>query len=414
MRHFFTTSLIAVVAFGLAFSSGYVYGRSDASVRSGPVAAVLAPLDRLVPASAASADSVLTSEENARFRIFWETWKIVEREFLERANIDRQKLIYGAIKGMVDAVGDPYTAYLTPANRELADTDLRGSFDGVGVQVDLRDGKLTVISPIDGSPAHKAGVRPGDVITHADDKSLAGKTLQDTVLLIRGPRGTTVTLRVTREGIKDPLSFELTRAEIRLESVRSRMLDEGVGYLRITSFGQNTGAEATNAIKNLLQQRPRGFVVDLRSNPGGYLSAAVDVTSQFMQAGRVVLFQDGAQRERKTYVTETGGVATEAKVVVLVNRGTASASEIVAAALRDNGRATLIGEKTYGKGTVQNVHVLSDQSGLRVTTAQWLTPNEQPLQGKGIEPDMKVAMPLDAASTADPQLDSAVRLILGS
>jgi carboxyl-terminal processing protease len=344
--------------------------------------------------------------------VFWEAWGVVEREYYNRDAIDRQKLIYGATKGMVDAVGDPCTVYLTPANREVNDTDLRGSFDGVGIQVDMRDGKLTVIAPLDDSPAAQAGVKPGDVVTHVDGKSLNGKTLNDTVLLIRGQRGTTVSLTIVRPGAADPLVFDLTRAEIKLQSVRSRMLPEGVGYVRLATFSSNTPRDTTNALKELLAQQPNGIVLDLRSNPGGYLHSSVEVASQFMSDG-VVLHQANGNGERQTYRAEPGGVATDARLAVLVNKGTASASEILAGALRDNGRAILIGEPTFGKGTVQNVHELSDRSGLRVTTAQWLTPNEHPLQGVGLTPDLAVAAPPDSTPEQDPQLEAAVRYLVG-
>ncbi len=414
------TSLIAVAAFGMAFVSGYLFGRSDTGSPSGP----LAVLERLDPSAAAVSEaSVLTDDEQRRFQVFWEAWQVVERDFYNQQAIDHQKMIYGAIKGMVDAVGDPYTVYQTPAQREVSDTDLRGSFDGVGIQVDLRDGKLTVVSPIDGSPADQAGIRPGDIVTHVDGAPIAGKTLNDTVTLIRGPRGTDVTLTIARPNVPDPLIFTLTRAEIKVDSVRSRMLDQGVGYMRIATFGANTAAETTAALKSLLEQQPAGLVIDLRSNPGGYLHSSVDVASQFVDGDRVVLYQVAGNGERKTYKAEGGGIATDTRLAVLINKGTASASEILAGALRDSGRAVLIGEKSFGKGTVQNVHQLSDQSGLRVTTAQWLTPSEHPIQGQGLAPDIVVAEPAtpppsitasaQPAPGEDPQLEAAVNYLLG-
>jgi len=321
---------------------------------------------------------------------------------------------------MVDAVGDPYTFYQTPSQRELNDTDLRGSFDGVGIQVDVKDGKLTVVSPIEGSPAEAAGLVPGDVVLEVDGKSISGKTLNDTVGLIRGPRGTQVTLTILRAGSTDPFPVTLTRAEIKISSVRARMLDDQVGYIRISTFAANTGAEMTNAVNKLMEQQPRGIVIDLRNNPGGYLQSAVESGSQFMNAGSVVLYQKSGNGDVKTYRTENAGAATQTRLVVLVNKGSASASQILAGALRDNWRAILIGEKSFGKGTVQNVHQLSDASGLRVTTAQWLTPSEQPIQGVGLTPDRVVEMPATASISpepnpaTDPQLDAAVHYLLES
>lgn len=418
---FVATSLIAVAAFGMAFVSGYLFGRSDVTSAGGP----LSVLDRLAPPTASATEAtVLDGDEQRRFLVFWEAWKVVELDFYNQPGIDHQKMIYGAIKGMVDAVGDPYTVYQTPVQREVSDTDLRGSFDGVGIQVDVKDNRLTVVAPIDESPAALAGIRPGDVVVQVDGASIAGKTLNDTVSLIRGQRGTQVTLTIARPEVPDPLTFTLTRAEIKVDSVRTRLLDGGVGYMRISTFAANTGPETVTALKKLLEQAPSGIIIDLRANPGGYLHSSVDVASQFMEAGSVVLYQVDGNGERKTYKAEAGGVATTAKIAVLVNKGSASASEILAGALRDSGRAILIGEKTFGKGTVQNVHQLSDTSGLRVTTAQWLTPSEAPIQGAGLLPDIAVAeapgapapqaiLVPGAAPVPDPQLDAAVRHVLG-
>lgn len=409
------TTFVAMIAFGMAFVSGYLFGRSE------PVQGPLAFLDVLQPATArATQDGVLTSDEQQRFKIFWETWQVVERDFYDKSQIDHQKLIYGAIKGMVDAVGDPYTVYQTPAQRELSDTDLRGSFDGIGIQVDMKDNRLTVVAPIEGSPAEAAGFRPGDVVLAVDGKSLSGKTLNDTVGLIRGQRGTPVTLTVLRPDTTEPLEITVVRAEIKLKSVRARMMDDQIGYVRISSFSANTGTEIANGVKELVGQQARGIVLDLRNNPGGYLSTSVEAAAQFVDPGTVVLYQQSGNGDRKTYRTEGGGTASQVPIVVLVNKGSASASEILAGALRDNGRAILVGEKTFGKGTVQNVHELSDKSGLRVTTAQWLTPSENPIQGVGLSPDRVVEMPAtatissEATRAEDPQLDAAVRHLLGS
>ncbi len=412
-RYFVISSAVAVLAFGMAFVSGYLFGRADAGAQDGPLAALLQPLRRVAPVPIRpGVELPLNADEQQRFNIFWETWGIVEREFYNRDSIDHQKMIYGATKGMVDALGDPYTIYLTPRLRELSDTELRGTFDGIGIQVDMREGRLTVVSPIEGAPAHRAGLKPGDVIIEVDGQSLASKALNDTVLLIRGPRGTPVTLTVSRQGLLQPLTFTIVRAEIKLDSVKARMLDDQIGYIRISSFGSNTAGDMTSSLRDLLTNQPTGLVVDLRSNPGGYLHSAVEVAGQFMDGG-VVLYQASASGERQTYRAEHGGLATQARLAVLVNKGTASASEILAAALRDNGRAILIGEKTFGKGTVQNVHELSDHSGLRVATAQWLTPSELPLQGTGLNPDIVAPDPPDGQSGPDPQLEAAVRYLQG-
>jgi carboxyl-terminal processing protease len=229
-----------------------------------------------------------------------------------------------------------------------------------------------------------------------------------------------VTLTVIRQGTPDPIEITVVRAEIKLKSVRARMLDDQVGYVRISTFSASTGNETATAVQSLVDQQARGIVLDLRNNPGGYLSTSVEAAAQFMDPGSVVLYQQSGNGDRKTYRTEKGGVASSLPIVVLVNKGSASASEILAGALRDSGRAVLIGEKTFGKGTVQNVHELSDKSGLRVTTAQWLTPSEKPIQGVGLLPDQVVELPptatisSEATRADDAQLDAAVRQLLGS
>jgi carboxyl-terminal processing protease len=309
---------------------------------------------------------------------------------------------------LVEAVGDPYTTYVSPRHRELSDAELHGSFDGIGIQVDLREGKLRVVAPLDGSPGQRAGIWPGDVITHVDGQDVSHLSLADAVALIRGPRGTTVTLTVAREGEPAPLTFVIVRSEIKLESVRSRMLDDQqIGYVRVTTFAEPTGPQLREHLRTLLNAQPRAMVLDLRSNPGGYLSSAVEVTSQFLRDG-VVLYQQGAaEAERQETRTNGSAQAADLPLAVLVDHGSASAAEVVAAALRDNRRAILVGEKTYGKGTVQELHNLSDNSQLRITVAQWLTPGGQPIQGEGLVPDI----PVEAAEGRDATLDAAVQYL---
>jgi carboxyl-terminal processing protease len=397
-----------------AFLGGYLVGQADALAGNHRLGDLVVRASSLVglpaPIPTGSAEAVLSPDQQTRFKVFWETWGLLEREFYNRPAVDSQSMTYGAVKGLVESLGDPYTAFSTPRERELNDASLRGSFDGVGVQVDQREGRLRVVSPIEGSPAQRAGIRTGDVIAQVDGRDLTGLPLNDVVQLIRGPRGTVVTLTILREGETDPLVFPLERGEIKLEMVRGKLLDEGLGYIRITSFSANSGADTSAAVKRLLESAPRGFVLDLRSNPGGYLHAAVDVASQFLSDG-VVLYQQAAGGARQEYRARPGGQATTLPVVVLIDKGSASASEIVAAALRDNGRATLVGEMSYGKGSVQTVHTLSDLSGLRVTSAIWLTPAGQPLERQGLQPDLVVAPgPADQAAQ-DLQLSAAVKYL---
>jgi carboxyl-terminal processing protease len=294
--------------------------------------------------------------------------------------------------------------FLDPRHSELTDAELRGSFEGIGIQVDLVDGRLKVISPLEGSPSEKAGLRAGDLISQVNGQDVSGLNLTEAVNLIRGPRDSTVRLLVQREGWPQPRPIEVVRSDIKLESVRTRMLDGNVAYVRLSTFANTTYRDLQPPLERLMQARPKGIVLDLRANPGGYLQAALDVASEFIPDG-VLLYQDHASGQRDVFRAKPGGHATKVPVAVLMDHGSASASEIVAAAIRDRGRGVLIGEQSYGKGSVQNLHELADKSTVRITTARWLSPSEKPLHGVGLTPDIPVPA---ATNGSDAALDRAL------
>jgi carboxyl-terminal processing protease len=386
------SSLIALLA-AACLASGYALGLRDA----GGSGLVRPP----VPAQ-------LSADDQRAFGVVWETLTELERDYNRPDKLNADKLAAGAAKGMVDAAGDPYTTLSSPQQSDLTAAQLRGSFDGIGVELDRRDGQLKVVSPIAGSPAERAGVRSGDVILAVDGQDVTALSMDTISGRIRGPRGTSVALGLLRDGAR--LDVTVARDTIRVESVRGRLLsgDTPLAYLRISTFSEPTSQQLREQLGPLLVQGSRGVVLDLRGNPGGYLTSAVDVTSVFVKDG-VVLFQErgGADQVRRTFRTTGNPQAPDVPIVVLVDRGSASAAEIVAAALRDNNRAVLIGEKTFGKGTVQELHKLSDDSQLRVTVAQWLTPSGQAVQGEGLVPDLEVT----PADGADAPLDAAVQYL---
>lgn len=350
--------------------------------------------------------------EDPQFKVFWEAWQLVDREFYDPQAIDHQKMTYGAIKGMLEALDDQYTSFATPSHAQITDEDLRGSFDGIGVVVEMRDKKLTVVAPQEGTPGEKAGIKPGDVIVAVDGKDTINLSLLEAVSLIRGPRGTTVKLSIVRDGEPVPLDIAVTRSEIKIVNVKVKDLGDGVAYVKLGGFAAPTGRELSQAIRRIVDQKAKGLIFDLRNNPGGLLQTSVDVASIFMRDG-VVLYEETRTGDSLPFDVKRGAaVAPDIPMVVLINKGSASASEIVAGALQDNGRAVLVGENSFGKDLVQNVHELSDKSSVRITIARWATPNRQQIHEKGLTPDFAVEMTEDDVKAGrDPQLDKAIETL---
>jgi len=363
---------------------------------------------------AAPSQAAPTSPEDMEklFVPFWEAWDIVHREYVDQP-VDDVALMQGAIRGMMDALGDKQTFYMDPKVYESESSSLQGAYEGIGAFVDTEGKFLTITSPIAGSPAEAAGLRPGDQVIAIDGEDMSGHTAEEARQKVLGPEGTQVTLTVSREGESEPLNFVITRAKITIKSAEGKMLDNGIAYVDINSFGENTTRELNDTLDELLKQNPRGFIIDLRNNPGGYLSTVVDVASEFIPDG-VVLYEQFGDGSRDTYRVNGNGRATGLPIVVLMNEGSASASEILAGALQDYGLATLIGTKSYGKGSVQQWIPLSNNQGAaRVTIAKWLTPNERAIDHVGLDPDIYVQITEeDYAADLDPQLDAAMETIL--
>ncbi len=402
-----TVVLFAMLALLVGpFLLGYVVGQRDGiGYIQTPLRGWLGRVGLAQPAPETPSVVAPSPELDTLFKPFWETWGYVNREYYDEASIDATKLSRGAIKGMLTALEDPYTLYLDPSHREITEADLRGAFDGIGVQVEMIDDQLQVVSPLEGSPGERAGLKPADVITRVDGRDVKGMNLAQAIRLIRGQRGTQVQLTIQR-GRQPPFDVWVTREEIRVSAVRGEVRPDGVGYVRITSFSMHVGADLRQTMDKLMERSPRAWILDLRGNPGGYLDGAVAVASQFIEDG-VVLWEQRREGERQEIRTRGRARVPTAPVAVLVDRGTASAAEIVAGAIRDNNRGTIVGERTFGKGSVQVVHNLTDGSALRLTIARWLTPSGEPIQGVGLEPALAVA----SADGSDAQLESAVDLL---
>lgn len=336
---------------------------------------------------------------------YWRVNDLLHAKF--DGDISQDKQAEGAITGMVASLGDPYTTYLTAdQSKELSD-DLKGSLSGVGIEVGLKNDKLTVIAPIDGAPAALAGIRAGDIIVAVNGEDTSSMSLDMAVSKIRGQKGSEVTLKIIR-GSSSPKDYKITRDEITVPSVKTEVKANGIGYIKISRFGDDTVSAVQDAANELKSQGVKAVVVDLRDNPGGYLDGAVDVSSQFMSKG-VVVEQRSSKEKNSVYHAKPGGELTDIPVVVLVNGGSASASEIMAGALRDNNRATLVGEKTFGKGSVQQLFGLSGGANVKITIAHWFTPKGVNISKEGIHPDIEVKQTTeDFNAGRDPQLDKAI------
>ena len=346
------------------------------------------------------------------FKPFWQAWDLIHKQYVDQP-LDDTTLMRGAISGMLSSLGDPNTAYMDPIQYQQANAPLEGSYEGIGAWVDTSGEFLTIISPMAGSPAEAAGLKSGDMITAVDGTSVVGT---DPTLVLRsvlGPAGSPVVLTIQREGEENPFDVSIVREEIVISLVTSKMLDNNIAYLQIIQFGDRTEREVKDALKELLSNNPKGLILDLRNDPGGYLDTAIAVVSQFIPDG-VVMYEDHGNGERVTFTARSGGLATEIPLVVLVNEGSASASEITAGAIQDRNRGKLVGTTTYGKGTVQSWSTLVDNQGaIKVTIAHWLTPNERQIHGVGLTPDVEVQLTEeDIKANLDPQLDKAVEILL--
>lgn len=372
------------------------------------------------------------SSVNVDFSLFWDVWQLVSRTYIDRASIDPQKMVYGAISGMVNSLGDPYTTFLPPQDNKDFKDNLGGAFEGIGAQLGTKDNHVIVISPLKGSPAEAAGVKPGDQIIKVNGEDSTGWTVTEAVNKIRGPKGTTVTLSVIHETDVKPTDISIVRNTITVPSVEwwikpisqiseisgiseSAQLSQNaeIAYIRLSQFGDNTNMDWGKAVNDVVsaETKVKGLILDVRNNPGGYLDGAVYIASEFLKSGNVVS-QVNSDGTKQDYPIDRTGRLLSIPMVILINKGSASAAEIVSGALRDYKRATLVGETSFGKGSVQTPEDLPDGSSVHITTGRWLLPNGDSISKKGITPDITIVSPDTTIATSDAQLEKAIELLV--
>ncbi len=397
--------LIALVLLAGSFSGGFITGWM--LPKNNPFES----LPQTTPSTEAPQPETTTAAPNeleTLFAPFWESWQIVHDQFVEQP-LDDTKLMQGAIRGMIDALGDEHSSYMDPEEYIQATLPLDGSYTGIGAWVDTSTEFLTVTNPMPDSPAEKAGIKPGDQIIAINGQDQTGIDPSIVLKSVLGPEGEPVTLTIRRGDPPEEIDVTIVRARITVPSIESKMLDSRIAYIALFTFGENTAIDTRIALEELLKQEPVGLILDLRNNSGGYLDTAIQIVSEFIPDGLVMLEELGSG-ERIPYEALSGGVATEIPMVVLVNEGSASASEITAGAIQDRGRGLLIGTTTYGKGSVQNwVPLDNNQGAVRVTIARWLTPNGRQIHKLGLTPDIVIELTEeDFNAELDPQLDRAI------
>jgi len=372
------------------FLAGYAFGAADRR-----------------PASAQGSDQ--PEDTGTLFEPFWETWTLLHENYVDP--LDDQALMEGALRGMLGTLGDEHTDYMDPETFDRVNESMSGAYEGIGatVRLDETAGGLELVSIMPGSPAEIAGLLPGDTIIEVDGEDVTGMGQNEIIALVRGPAGTVVQLRVRRPGVPDPLTFDVTRDQIKIASVTWEVLDGGIGYLRLNQFEFSTGQTMRDAIENMDAESLNGLVLDVRANPGGYLTTAIDVASAFIENGPIVI-ERGPDREF-THEALGNAVAVEVPMVVLVDEGSASASELIAGALQDRGRAAVVGMPTFGKGSVQVWRELSNGGGVRITISRWYTPNGRSVSDVGITPDLEVAFDPLHSQEEDNQLQAAIELL---
>ena len=398
---------LIIIIFG-SFSGGFLVGQAFPLLNQNNTTATTTTLTNSVFSTSSS------EELDTLFQPFWETWNYVNDQYVDQP-VDQTLMMRGAITGMLESLGDPHTSYMDPEMFRQQNTPLQGEYEGIGAWVDVTGEYIIIISPMPNSPAEKQGLKPDDQVIAVDGEDMTGIEGNLVLRRILGEAGTDVTLTIFRSSTNETFDVTITRQKITIPSVTGEMLKDGIAYIQLINFGEKTHQDLRNILKDLLKQKPVGLILDMRNNGGGYLNTAIDVASEFVSQSPI-MYEEFGDGERITYKAKPNGLATEIPLVVLINEGTASASEITAGAIQDYGRGVLVGKTSYGKGSVQNwVTLQNDQGAIRVTIARWLTPNERQINSLGLAPDYEIEITEeDIEAERDTQLEKAIELLLNN
>ncbi|KPJ71284.1 hypothetical protein AMJ50_02650 [Parcubacteria bacterium DG_74_3] len=378
--------LFLVIAIGVSFGSGFYYGKLQCKV---------------------------CPPEEIDFSLFWEAWQKLEENYVNPEKLDVQEMIYGAISGMVQSLEDPHTIFLNPSDTKRFIEDVKGTFEGVGMEIGIRKGQLQVIAPLEGTPAQRAGLRAGDKIIKIDDVLTIDLTIDEAVNLIRGTKGTRVILTIYREEWAQSKEISILRDIIEIPSIKWQLIEGDIAYVQLYHFSEKASLDFNRAAIEMLNSPVQKIILDLRNNPGGYLEIAQDIAGYFLERGKVVVIEDfGEKKAQRQYLVNGSAIFVEYPLVILINEGSASGSEILAGALRDQRGVLLIGEKSFGKGSVQELTKLREGSSLKITVANWLTPKGELINDRGLTPDIEVEITEeDYEKDRDPQLDKAIEIV---
>ncbi len=378
--------IIAIlIGFGFGFYFGEDFGRKQAKIYIQP--------------------------EEIDFSLFWQTWNVIQERFPDREKLNVQKMIHGAIAGMVESLGDSHTVFFTPEKTERFIRDMEGVFEGVGMQIGIREKQLQVIAPIKETPAYRVGLQARDKILKIDDESTINMSIGEAVSLIRGPKGTEVTLTIYRSGWEEAREIKIIRGVIEIPSLSLELLADNIVHLRLYHFTGRIYVDFRKAANEILESPAEKIILDLRNNPGGYLETAKDIASWFLERGQIVVIEDFSGNEQRIHKSDGPSRLLRYPIVILINQGSASGAEILAGALRDNRNIKLIGERSFGKGSVQQLEKLREGASLKITISNWLTPNEKLITNRGLEPDIIVEITEEKEQDRDHQLDKAIEII---